>query len=277
MNPDMMRFSPESQRCSIIPLLGAGLVAVYLFIFTPLSGDVERLDPPLQQAWRELAATLGQTNAVRLNFAAITNQLEDTRQAIAALETARKQAGLRVDPGETVRAHMSEPFQLVDYDNEVGRRVNELARLARQNKVIVEPAVFAGFPEQTADIKEPELLWAELSFIDCLLTSAINCEVAAIHSLSTPLLLTNPPPTNAVRTLVELPVQLELTGPAPNVARFLQSLPLRGDELKAAGLPEALTNKPALFIDRLVLRKQSPDKRDEVRLSLRAVGFIFRE
>jgi len=273
----MMRFSPESQRRSIIPLLGAGLAAVYLFVFAPLNNEAARLDQPLQEAWRKLAATLGQTNAFSLNFVIITNQLDDTRQAIAVLETARKQAQRRVDPGEPVRARMSEPFQLVDYDSEVGRRVTELVRLATQKKVIVDPFVYSGFPEQTADIKEPELLWAELAFIDCLLTSAINCQVAAIHSLSTPLLLTNPPPTNSVRTLAELPMQLELTGSTPSVIRFLQSLPLRGDELKAAGLPEAPTNKPALFVDRLVLRKQSPNKRDEVRVSLRAVGFVFRE
>jgi hypothetical protein len=273
----MIRFHPESRRRSIIPLLGAGLAAVYLFVFAPLSREAESLDQPLEQAWRKLAATLGQTNAVRLDFVAITNQLAETRQAIAVLETARKQAQRRVDPGEPVRARMSETFQLVEYDNEVGRRMGDLARLAKQQKVVIEPAVFAGFPEQTAEVTEPTLLWAELAFIDCLLTSAINCQVATIHSLSAPLLLTNPPPANGVRTLAELPVQLELTGPAPSVARFLQSLPLRGEELKAAGLPDAPTNKPALFVDRLVLRKQSPDKRDEVRLSLRAVGFVFRE
>jgi len=178
---------------------------------------------------------------------------------------------------EELRAHMSETFQLVEYDNEVGRRMNELSRLASERKVIIEPSVFAGFPAQTAEVKEPALLWAELEFIDCLLTCAINSQVAAIHSLAVPLVLTNPPPTNGVRSLAELPVQLELTGPALRVTRFLQSLPLRGDELKPAGLPQSRTNKPALFIDRLVMRKQSPDKPDEVHVSLRAVGFVFRE
>ena len=58
---------------------------------------------------------------------------------------------------------------------------------------------------------------------------------------------------------------------------LLQYLPLRADELKAAGSPEIRPDKAPLFIERLVMRKQSPDKPDEVRLSLRAVGFVFRE
>ena len=267
----MIRFAPENQRRSIIPLLGAGLAASYLFVFAPLNREAASKDQPLEQAWRKLAGILGQTNAIRLDFAAITNQLVETRHAIATLETARRQAQARVELSDQVRARMNETFQLVDYDNEVGRRVSELVRLAKERKVIVESAVFTGFPQQTAEVKEPALLWAELALIDCLLTSAINCQIATIHSLTTPLLLTNRPPADSGRTLAELPVQLEFTGPAPNVARFLQSLPLRAEELKAAGLPEATTNKPALFVDRLVLRKQSPDKPDEVRVLLRAV------
>ena len=273
----MKRFGPETRRRSIIPLFGAGLAVGYLIIFAPLKREAESYDQPLEQAWRKLAATLGQTNATRLDFMAITNQLAETRHAFAVLETARMQAQRRVELSDQVRTRMSEPFQLVDYDSEVGRRVNNLTELAKQQKVVVEPAVFAGFPEQTAEVTEPTLLWAELSFIDSLLTCAINCHVSTIHSLTTPFPLTNAPPTNGVRTLAELPVQLELSGPAPNVTRFLESLPLRADELKDVGLPAAPTNKPALFVGRLVLRKQSPDKLDEVRVSLRAVGFVFRE
>jgi hypothetical protein len=47
--------------------------------------------------------------------------------------------------------------------------------------------------------------------------------------------------------------------------------------MKAASLPEVPTNKPAMFIERLTLRKQSPEKPEEVRASLRVVGFVFRE
>ncbi|MEK7707977.1 MAG: hypothetical protein AAB380_08280, partial [Verrucomicrobiota bacterium] len=162
-------------------------------------------------------------------------------------------------------------------DNEAGRQKGALERLAKQQGVGLETNVFAGFPQQTADMKEPALLWAELAFLDTLLTTAINAKVTTIHAVAAPLPLTNAPPMNSGRSLAELPVQIELTGPIQNVARFLQTLPLRADEVKAAGLPEASTNKSVLFIDRLVLRKQAPEKPDEVRASLRAVGFVFRE
>ena len=273
----MNRFGPESRRRSILPLLGVGFAAVYLFVFMPLNRRSESLDVPLEKAWRKLAGALGQTNATQLDFVSVTNQLIETRQAFATFDTARRQAQTRVELSEEIRARLTAPFQLVDYGNEVRRHMIDLTQLAKQKKVSIEPGVFAGFPELTAEVRESNLLWAELSFIDSLLTTAINCEVATLHSLSTPLLLTNAPSTNGVRLLTELPVQLELTGPAANVTRFLQSLPLRAEELKAAGLPEAPTNKPALFLDRLVLRKQSPDKLDEIRVSLRVVGFVFRQ
>ena len=172
---------------------------------------------------------------------------------------------------------MNAPFQLVEYQNERSKQLDELSSLAKQQQVTVEPAVFAGFPEHTADVRQPALLWAALSAIDGLLRTAFQCKITAIHSLEVPLALTNAPPTNGLDRLAEIPLQIEFTASATNAIRFLQCLPLRAEEIRAAGLPEAPTNKPVLFVDRLVVRKQSPDKPDEVRLSLRAIGFALRE
>lgn len=272
-----MRIALETRRRIILPLLAGGLLAGYLFAFVPLDRKAASLDAPLEQSWRKLANALGQTNALKLDFASITNQYAETRAALTAFETARNEARARVELDEILRAELESPFQLVDYENEAGRVMGVLSRLARQQKVTLEPAVFNGFPAQTADMKEPALLWAELAFIDGLLTTAINAKVTTIHLVAAPSPLTNGPPTGSNRSLVELPVQIEFTGPMASVGKFLQALPLRATEIKAAGLPEAPTNKPALFIDRLVLRKQSPEKPDEVRVSLRAAGFVFRE
>ena len=105
----------------------------------------------------------------------------------------------------------------------------------------------------------------------------LQCKVAAIHSLEVPLALTNEPPTNTTLLLTEIPLQIELTGSSTSVLKLLQNLPLRADEMRAAGLTNAPPDKAPLFIDRLVLKKQSPENPDEVRLSLRAVGFVLRE
>lgn len=272
-----MRFDPETRRRLILPLLAGVLGAVYLFGFVPIDRKATSLAAPLEQSWRRLATALGQTNALKLDFVSITNQLAATRDALATLEVARQQARSRVELDAALRAQLGEPFLLVDYQYEAGRRMNALARLAKEENVVLESAVLAGFPEQSADMKEPALLWAQLAFLDGLLTTAIHAKVATIHSIAAQIPLTNAPSTGNGRSLAELPLQIELTGPVANVARFLQTLPLRADEIKAAGLPAAPTNKPALFIDRLVLRKQSPEKLDEVRLSLRAVGFVFQK
>ena len=172
---------------------------------------------------------------------------------------------------------MHADFALVEYENERSKQLEELGNLAKQAQVAVEPAVFASFPGHTADVKQPSLLWAALSLTDTLLLTALQCKVTAIHSLEVPPVLTNSPPTNSTERLAEIPLQLEFTASAASAVRLLQCLPLRADEIRAAALPEAPADKPPLFVERLVVQKQSADKPDEVHVWLRAVGYVLRE
>jgi hypothetical protein len=172
---------------------------------------------------------------------------------------------------------MNTVFQLVEFENDRSKQLVELLKAATNHQAKIDPPVLAGFPEHTADVKQPSLLWAELALMDALLGTALQCQVSVIHDLGLPLSLTNAPSPNSAGELIEIPVQLEFTAPVASVARLLHSLPLRADELRAAGLPEAPVDKPPLFVDRLIIRKQSPDKPDEVRVWLRVVGFVLRE
>jgi hypothetical protein len=274
----MFSFLLHERRRRMLTLIAAlALAAGYLFVLLPVSRRADKLSEPLDKAWGKLSAALNQTNGLSIDFVGITNQLEATRQAFAALAKARQQALQRADFGEAVRERVNAPFQLVDYENRRGNQQDDFRKLAGQSKVKIAPAVFDGFPVHTTDIRQPELLWAELALIENLLTTAIRCKVTTIESLSVPTAFTNSPPLGEPWVLAEIPVRIELTAPASAIAALLQSLPLRADEMKPAGLPEALAQKPALFIDRLTLRKQSPDKPDEVQASLRVVGFVFRE
>ena len=267
----------EYQRRGIVPIAGLVLAVYYFTVLLPLSRRSEKLDEPVQKAWQRLSILLDQTNTTAIDFLHITNQLTETRQALLALDKAKQQATAHLQPGAALRAKMHADFALVEYENERSRQMEELARLAKQEQVAVDPSVFANYPEHTADVRQPHLLWAALSFTDSLMQTAVRCKVTAILALDTPPVLTNAPPTNAIERLAEIPVQIEFTGFATNAEKLLLSLPLRADEIRAAGLPEAITNKPVLFIDRLVVQKQSADKLDEVHVWLHAVGFVLRE
>jgi hypothetical protein len=267
----------EYRRRGLIPLAGVALAAYYLFFFLPLGRRAESRDAPLQDAWQKLYALLDQTNPPAVDFRHITNQLSETRQALVILENAKQQATARLQFAPAVRARMNAPFRVIEYQNERSKQLDELGNLAKQQQVALAPAVFTGFPEHTADVKQPALLWAALALIDGCLRTAVQCKVAAIHSLEVPLAFTNAPPTNAIERLAEIPLQLEFTAPVANATKLLQCLPLRADEIRAAGLPEAPADKPVLFVDRLIMKKQSPDKPDEVRVLLRVSGFVLRE
>lgn len=267
----------EYRRRSLIPLAGLALIGYYAVIYLPLARRAASLDEPLQKAWRKLAASIEQTNATTLDLLRLTNQLTETRQALAILDNTKKEAGLRLDLSAELKAKMSAPFQLVDYQNERSKQIDELDKQAKAQKIALDAAVFAGFPEHTIDTADPALLWPALALTDDLLRTAIRCKVSAIHSLDVPLAITNFPGSETYGRWEPIPLQVEFTAPADSAARFVQSLPLRAEELRAAGLPAAPSDKASLFIDRLIIKKQSPEKLDEVRVWLQAVGFVLRE
>ena len=88
---------------------------------------------------------------------------------------------------------------------------------------------------------------------------------------------TSPAVTGGTTALLsEVPILFEFTGTVSIVMNVLQSLPLRTEETRAAGLPVA-TERPPLYIDRIIMRKQNPEKTDEVRVLMRVVGFVYQE
>jgi hypothetical protein len=267
----------EYRRRSLIPLAGLALLGYFLFFYLPLTRRASSLDEPLQKAWHKLAASLDQTNATTLDFLRLTNQLNDTRQALAIVENTRHDAAQRLDLSADLKAKMNAPFQLVDYQNERSKQIDELDKQAKAQKIAVDSAVYAGFPEHTIDTADPALLWPALTLTDQLLTTAFRCKVAAIHSLEVPLVTTNAPGPEISGRWDAIPLQVEFTASAQNAEQFVQSLPLRSEELRAAGLPEGGPDKLPLFINRLIMKKQSVEKTDEVRVWVEAVGFVLRE
>ena len=267
----------EFQQRGIVPLAGVLLAAYYFVVLLPLSHRAARLDKPLKKDWEKLSTSLEQTNTSAIDFQRITNQLSETHEAVRIFENAKKGAVARLQLDQALNARLNALFVNDEYDNERNNRRNDLANLAKQAQVAIEPVVLTSYPEYTFEVKKSSYLWAALSFTDSLLRTAVGCKVTAIQALDVPPVLNNWPPINSTEHLVEIPLQLEFTGSATSAQKLLECLPLRGEEARAAGLTNAPNNKPVLFIDRLVMQKQTPDKLDDVHVWLRAVGYVLRE
>lgn len=267
----------ELKRRGIIPLLALGLAAYYVLVYVPLKHRAAQLDEPLARAWQRLSVSLEQSTNSPVDFILITNQLAETRRALTLLQQGRQQTAALLDLPAPLREKMSSSFQLVDFQNARDAQMEDLTRLAKERKIRLAPAVLSGFPEHTADVRQPELLWVALSLISNVLYGAIECRVTEIHSLQSPLVLTNEPAAGLGRNWAEIPIQIEFSGPAESALRVLQLLPLRPAEAGAAGYSGGITNKTPIFIDRLVVRKQDPAKPDQVRVTLRAAGFVTQE
>ncbi len=267
----------EIKRRSVLPLAALGIAIYYVVVFVPLAHRANSVDEPLKKSWRRLAASLDQTNAATLDFTQITNQFSATRHQLTLLGEARKKAVAQLELPEDLRSKLSAPFLLIDYQNERSKQIDELDSQTKQQKVAVDPVVYAGFPEHTADMPEPALLWAALSMTTDVLDTAVRSKVAAIHSLEVGVALTNSLNPEIAARWAEIALQLEFTAPAKNALQVVQSLPLTAGEIRAAGLPPPAHPKAPLFIDRVIIRKEAPEKFDEVRVWLRATGFVLRE
>ena len=89
--------------------------------------------------------------------------------------------------------------------------------------------------------------------------------------------LTNNPAASGAEQLVQIPIEMEFSSSFENAWKLARLLPLRAEEARAAGFTNTPADKPVLLIDRLFVKKQSPEKPDEARIFLRAVGYVLQE
>src|SRR5258706_13464386 len=107
----------EYHRRSFVPLGTLALAAYYFLVFVPLKRHARRLDAPLQRSGQRLAASMDQTNASSLDFLHITNQLNETKQALGFFKEARQKALARIEIDPVLQAKMNAPWTLVDFED----------------------------------------------------------------------------------------------------------------------------------------------------------------
>ena len=168
--------------------------------------------------------------------------------------------------------------QLVDYETERSKQLDELGSLAKQQQVAVAPAVLRQLPRTH---RRRQTTCPALGRPVAHRRPACGPPSSArwlrfIRWRCRPCSPTPPPPT-ASTDWRRFPCTWSSPVRLPARSSCSSASPLRADEIRAAGLPQAPADKPALFLDRLIVQKRSADKPDEVRVWMRAVGFVLRE
>jgi hypothetical protein len=272
-----MRAARRRKRTQRLLLLAAAALAAFVWlVYQPLARQAAELDEPLTALWNELAdVSLAAPVPMGNQLPRIDAVLQEVHDSLDSLAETREALYARIDPGPILTDRIQAPFQLIEFQNERQLVTEQLLRLAQQKKVTLSPALTAGFPEYMADRPQPSLLWAQLTLLRHSLTSAINSGVTAVQSVRSPEMRFFRGADSVRDFLAEIPLEVELVGSAPAVARFLESLPLRTSELEAKGMPEAGPDKPAYFVHRIFLRKESREKLDEVRLQVTVHGLVY--
>jgi hypothetical protein len=254
------------------------LALYFLLVYRPLARKAASLDRPLTNVWAQLTST---NRGIAINELADLPKVEETlvwmERSGSVLDKAAQAVAARVELEPPLRAKLTEQFQLIDFQNERQFRIEQLTAQAKQKQVTLEPAALAGFPQYTADRQEPEVLWVQLAMVNKLVSTALACQVAGIKSISCESVFAHRSSRDAHAFMDEVPIRFELTGALPNIVRFLTALSLRTEDLKERSLAELVPARPALFINNLLVRRQVPDKPDEVQVLARVSGFIYRD
>jgi hypothetical protein len=177
---------------------------------------------------------------------------------------------------EPIREKIRLPFQLVELQNERQLRIEKLGKLAQEKNVTVAPATFAGFPDYSSEQKRPGLLWGQLALVQYAVEAGIQCQLTSLDTLTSSLPRPTTPEDTQPASADEISITMEVTGTSPALTRFLLCLALKPEEAKALGVPVVAGNKPALFLDHILMRKHSLEKPDSIKLELRITALVFR-
>ncbi len=260
---------------STVTFLGLLVLAIaFVAGLRPAAQRSVSMSVELTNLWqRVIASNQTFTACAGINPDNYRDRLKALNQTQTEVGAARRLIDGRIAlPGEVLDRSRA-PFQLLDFQSERQILAEQLSRQARARGVAFQPGATNGLPQYTAELPNPALLWLRLFLSTQILETAIECQVGGVR-----LLQQLPAPSlrqaRDAPTYLELPALIEVVGPLEGLLRFLSCLPLRGEEFHHVGLPVNLTNKPALFISNILVRKAAPDRPGEVQAELVVSGFV---
>ena len=168
------------------------------------------------------------------------------------------------------------PFQLIEFQNERQSTIESIGQQAKDKATKIDSVVFEGFPQHQSQQPAPYYLWAELALTKHLIQSMIFAEIASIQSLSTarqriPMLAV----TNSISRLTPFVAEIEMACAADQLSKLLLMLPNQSEEISEQLGVAYPPNKPSLFVDQILVRKDSREQPNHVSVWMKVLGFIL--
>ncbi|MCS1410847.1 MAG: hypothetical protein M2R45_04042 [Verrucomicrobia subdivision 3 bacterium] len=269
----IIRWAQSNQGCLVL----TGIISLYfLAIYRPLLARTERLDGPLQNAWDQLAEINRKSlTPDRLDLDNISRGLTQLELNLTNVTNANETLLSRIEIDPFYQSKTTETFQLIDYQNQRQSLIESLGEVAHSRNVKIEPAVFEGFPTHLSDQPRPSFLWAELIQTHHLIQSLIYAKIDSIQNLSVrrqrvPILSTAHPPA-----LTPVISEVKFSCNSARLARLLLMLPLHSGEINQRLALDYPPHKPSLYVDQILIQKDSPERTSNVTVWMKTVGFVL--
>jgi hypothetical protein len=261
-----------------LAILAAALVlsGLYFLLYRPLSQRVASLDDTLKSAWQKLVnrtAPYPAIDGIHLEDVRRTQLLAE--KGFAGMNRTARMIRGKIEFPREVRDKLRQPFELYDFHESRLQMIASARQQAEAKKCNLAPEVYANYPDFISGNEKFNLLWSQLNIYHQVVQSAITSGFSSIKSLKMAGDLTHPPLEADNSVLEEHCVRIEAEGTMDATAKFLFSIPLQGKECKDLGLLEALPNKPALYLHRIIVKAGGAP--NDARLEAVVSGFINRE
>ena len=264
----IIRWAQSNRGCWAISCL---ILAYFLFVYRPLNARTKEKESLLRQTWSRIETIHRKKQAPdRIDYNHISQSL---KRLAPNMERVKQTLLSRIEIDSFYRDKSLE-FQLVDYENHRQEVIESLGKLAQTRQSQIPPSVFEGFPAYHSDLSHPNYLWIELALTQHLLQSMIYADVESISKLSVQRQRTPSADADLPPPLIPVISEIQFVCDSSSLFRLLLMLPLRAEEIQKDLNIAYPANKPSLYIEQILIQKNSPEKPAHIFVWMKIVGFI---
>ena len=266
----IIRWAQSNRGCWTISCL---ILAYFLFVYRPLNARTKEKDSLLRQTWSRLETIHSkQQTPDRTDFNPISQSL---KQLAPTMEGVKRALLSRIEIDEFYREKSMEiQLQLVDYQNHRQEVIESLDKLAQARQSRIPSSVFEALPAHHSDLPDPNYLWVELALTQHLLQSMIYADVESISKLSVQRQSAPAAVAGQLSPLIPVVSEVRFVCESGSLFRLLLMLPLRAEEIQKELAIDYPSNKPSLYVDQILIQKNSTERPARVSVWMKIVGFI---